>query len=117
MRGATCAVLRRAMTIGFVTLAVVLAADRAALAQCAMCRLALQSPEGQRMLGAFQGGILFLLAAPFAVFGVIATLAIRRHRLLSEALPDAAGFSAPPELARTGVPFADSPLPSCAKSL
>ena len=49
-------------------------------AQCAMCRLALQSPEGQHMIAALRSGILFLLAAPFAVFGTIALLAIRRQR-------------------------------------
>lgn len=47
-------------------------------AQCAMCRRALQSPEGQQMIAAFRGGILFLLAAPFAVFGTVAALAVRR---------------------------------------
>jgi hypothetical protein len=49
-------------------------------AQCAMCRRALSSPEGQRMVAAFREGILFLLAAPFLVFGTIATLAIRKFR-------------------------------------
>lgn len=51
-----------------------------ASAQCAMCRRALQSPEGQHMVAAFRSGILFLLAAPFAVFGTVATLAVRRFR-------------------------------------
>jgi hypothetical protein len=51
-----------------------------ASAQCAMCRRALQSPEGQQMLAAFGSGILFLLAAPFAIFGTVATLAVRRFR-------------------------------------
>ena len=51
-----------------------------ASAQCAMCRRALQSPEGQHMIGAFRSGILFLLAAPFTVFGTVATLAVRRLR-------------------------------------
>ena len=49
-------------------------------AQCAMCRRALQSPEGRQMIAAFRGGILVLLAAPFAVFGTVATLAVRRFR-------------------------------------
>ena len=51
-----------------------------AFAQCAMCRQALQSPEGRQMIGAFRSGILLLLAAPFAVFGTVATLAVRRQR-------------------------------------
>lgn len=58
----------------------VLFTPHAAAAQCAMCRLALQSPEGQHMVAAFRSGILFLLAAPFAVFGTVATLAVRRFR-------------------------------------
>ena len=49
-------------------------------AQCAMCRRALQSPEGQHMIAAFRSGILFLLAAPFSVFGAITVLAVRRQR-------------------------------------
>ena len=32
------------------------------------------------MVAAFRSGILFLLAAPFAVFGTVATLAVRRFR-------------------------------------
>jgi hypothetical protein len=61
--------------------AVLLLADAPpAEAQCAMCRRALQSPEGQQLLGAFRDGIFLLLAAPFAVFAVIAGLAVRRFR-------------------------------------
>jgi hypothetical protein len=45
-----------------------------------MCRTALQSPEGQRMVGALRQGILLLLAAPFLVFGAVALLAIRQQR-------------------------------------
>jgi hypothetical protein len=51
-----------------------------ALAQCAMCRLALQSPEGQQMIAALRSGILVLLAAPFLSFGVVAILAVRMRR-------------------------------------
>jgi hypothetical protein len=49
-----------------------------ASAQCAMCRRALQSPEGQQMVSALRSGIAVLLLAPFIVFGTVATLAIRR---------------------------------------
>ena len=49
-------------------------------AQCMMCRRALQSPEGRQMISAFRSGILVLLAAPFAVFGTVATLVVRRFR-------------------------------------
>ena len=51
-----------------------------ASAQCAMCRRALQSPEGQQMVAAFRSGILVLLAAPFSLFGVVATLVVRMRR-------------------------------------
>ena len=60
--------------------AVLLSAD-AAFAQCAMCRRALASPEGQQMIAAFRSGILILLAAPLAVFAVVARLAIRMDRV------------------------------------
>jgi len=49
-------------------------------AQCAMCRRALDSPEGRQMIAAFQSGILILLAAPVAVFAVVARMAIRMNR-------------------------------------
>ena len=51
-----------------------------AAAQCAMCRRALQSPEGQQMVAAFRSGILVLLAAPFGLVGVIAALIVRMQR-------------------------------------
>ncbi len=47
-------------------------------AQCAMCRQALQSPEGQQMMAALRSGIVVLLAAPVAVFVTIAVLAVQR---------------------------------------
>jgi hypothetical protein len=49
-------------------------------AQCAVCRLALASPEGQQLVAAFRSGILLLLAAPVAAFAAVAFLAIRRQR-------------------------------------
>ena len=60
--------------------AAILALAEPALAQCAMCRRALDSPEGQQLVQAFRSGIVLLLAAPFTVFAVIATLAVRRFR-------------------------------------
>ena len=51
-----------------------------ASAQCAMCRRALQSPEGQQMIAAFRSGILLLLVTPFAAFGAVALLAVRARR-------------------------------------
>ena len=45
-----------------------------------MCRQALASPEGQQMVAAFRGGILVLLATPFAVFATVALLAVRAQK-------------------------------------
>ncbi|MGE3508235.1 MAG: hypothetical protein AB7N65_05070 [Vicinamibacterales bacterium] len=63
-----------------VVAAVLIAGATTADAQCAMCRTVLGSPEGQRMIGALRSGILLLLAAPFAVFGTVAVLAVRAQR-------------------------------------
>ncbi len=57
----------------------VLAADTA-LAQCAMCRTALDSPEGQQLVSAFQGGIILLVVVPFAAIATIALLVARQLR-------------------------------------
>ncbi len=59
---------------------VVLLVATPASAQCAMCRRALQSPEGQHMVAAFRSGILVLLAAPFSLVAVVATLIVRMQR-------------------------------------
>jgi hypothetical protein len=60
--------------------AAVLAPAPAFAQGCAMCRRALLSPEGQQMVAAFRSGILVLLAAPFSLVGVIATLVVRMQR-------------------------------------
>ena len=70
----------RWLAIVFVAALLLLWLPEAASAQCAMCRSLLKSPEGQRMIAAFRGGILLLLAAPFTVFGTIAVLAVRAQR-------------------------------------
>jgi hypothetical protein len=72
--------LARPLAAVAIVVVVVLAAAAPAEAQCAMCRRALESPEGRQMIAAFRGGILVLLAAPFAVFATVATLAVRRFR-------------------------------------
>jgi hypothetical protein len=63
-----------------VVLCALLATPETVAAQCAMCRRALDSPEGQQLIGALRRGILLLLAAPFLLFGVIAVLAVRVQR-------------------------------------
>ena len=64
------------LLLGVYSLAVLVSADTV-LAQCALCRTALESsPEGQAMAAGFNAGILFLLAAPFVIVatGVLMTL-------------------------------------------
>ena len=70
----------------------VLASDTA-FAQCAMCRSAFASPEGQQLVAAFRTGILFLLAAPFASFATVAFLALRRQRRRDATLRGESGLS------------------------
>jgi ABC-type taurine transport system ATPase subunit len=60
--------------------AVMLLLSEPAAAQCAMCRRALQSPEGQQVVAAFRSGILVLLATPFALVGGVAALVVRMQR-------------------------------------
>ena len=50
----------------------VLALEGTGWSQCAMCRTALEnSPEGQAVAEGFRQGIVFLLAAPYAILGSI----------------------------------------------
>ncbi|HET9830558.1 MAG TPA: hypothetical protein VFP91_02560 [Vicinamibacterales bacterium] len=70
----------KALAVAGALLGVLLFAPEPALAQCAMCRRALQSPEGQQMVAAFRSGILVLLAAPFSLLGVVAMLVVRMRR-------------------------------------
>jgi ABC-type Na+ efflux pump permease subunit len=66
----------RRVAIAVALLALLIATEPTA-AQCAMCRRALDSPEGQQLIGALRRGILVLLAAPFILFGIVAFLAVR----------------------------------------
>lgn len=70
--------MRRGAAVLLGTAAFLALASDGASAQCAMCRRALQSPEGQHLVAALRTGIVVLLVAPFAVFGTVATLATRR---------------------------------------
>jgi len=56
----------------------------AAEAQCAMCRTALGSPEGKRLIAAFQSGIVLLLAVPMAILAGGAWYVVRGQRRLRE---------------------------------
>jgi hypothetical protein len=74
--------MKRHALLLFVALAVLAAivAPETASAQCAMCRQALASPEGQQFVAALRRGIVVLLAAPFMLFGAVAYLAVRAQR-------------------------------------
>lgn len=82
----------RRIALGVIAVAGVLAGGmlwpETAEAQCSMCRRAFDSPEGRQLAAAFRSGILFLLAAPFAAFGVVATLAVRGQRRASRSGSD-----------------------------
>ena len=80
LRSVTNRRARRTAGYAIVLLGLAFLFPQAASAQCAMCRRALQSPEGQQMIAAFRSGILFLLVTPFAVFATIALLAVRAQR-------------------------------------
>jgi hypothetical protein len=84
----------RALVTVLLALVFVLGAETA-FAQCAMCRRAFASPEGQQLVTAFRAGILLLLAAPFVSFATVAFLAVRRQRRRDAARRDAAGCRAP----------------------
>ncbi len=49
-------------------------------AQCAMCRNTLASSDSQLLIKALRSGILFLLAIPFSIVGVIGGLVYSAHR-------------------------------------
>ena len=70
----------RTLTIVSLTLGSLLRTPGAAFAQCAMCRSAFASPEGQQLVAAFRISILFLLATTFASFATVAFLAVRRQQ-------------------------------------
>ncbi len=68
------------VAIAAVVAAAVLVAPVPVAAQCAMCRTALASPEGQKLAAGLRGGILLLFAAPFTIFGTVAYFAVRAQR-------------------------------------
>lgn len=78
--------------VAFVIVGVLVVSTPDASAQCVMCKTMLATPEGQKMVTALRSGILLLLAAPFAIFGTIATLAVRSKRRR-----DAASLAGPTE--------------------
>ena len=67
-------------TVRVLAAAGLILSEASAWAQCAMCRTALATPDGQRLAGALRSGIVILLIATAAAFGVIAFAAIRSRR-------------------------------------
>lgn len=58
------------IAIPVLTIGVMLVLQETGWSQCAMCRTALEnSVEGQQMAEGFNRGIVFLLAAPYAIIG------------------------------------------------
>ena len=53
----------------------------AAIAQCPMCKSAVEkSPEGQQLAGNLNAAILFLFVMPFAIVGTVALFLYRARR-------------------------------------
>ncbi len=57
-------------------------------AQCAMCRTALGSPEGQAMAQGFRHAILLLLAVPLALVGTLGLAIYRATRAARQEAAD-----------------------------
>ena len=65
----------------FLVLFVVLLLEGTGWSQCPMCRLALEnSAEGEAIAQGFRQGILFLLAAPYAILGGISFGIVKAYR-------------------------------------
>ncbi len=61
--------------------AVMLTLEGTGLSQCAMCRTALEnSVEGQQIAEGFRQGIVFLLAAPYAIMGGVSYAIFKAHK-------------------------------------
>ncbi len=61
--------------------AIVFLFSQSALAQCAMCRTALESSaEGRALAEGFRKGILLLMAMPYIIVGTISYGVFRAHR-------------------------------------
>ena len=72
---------RRALSLLVVVVCLAVLIPMDAAAQCAMCRTALEnSAEGKAIAGSFRLGILFLLAAPYVIFGTVGFMIFRAHR-------------------------------------
>ncbi len=62
-------------------LAVVLLLEGTGWSQCAMCRTALEnSAEGEAVAQGFRSGIMFLLAAPYAIMGGISYGLVKAYK-------------------------------------
>ena len=68
--------------MGLVALVTVMfALEGTGWSQCAMCRTALEnSVEGQQIAEGFRQGIVFLLAAPYAIMGGVSYAIFKAHK-------------------------------------
>ena len=70
--------MRRAALLALLAVAVL--SPGPAAAQCAMCKAALtNSPEGQAMVEEFNKAILLMIFAPYAVFGTVGAVLLRKR--------------------------------------
>lgn len=71
----------------FLALLLLFTLENTGLSQCAMCRTALEnSAEGEAVADGFRYGILFLLAAPYAVLGGISFGIVKAYRKRSKTI-------------------------------
>ena len=71
----------------FLALLLLFTLENTGLSQCAMCRTALEnSAEGKAVADGFRYGILFLLAAPYAVLGGISFGIVKAYRKRSKTI-------------------------------
>lgn len=72
---------RRIIALSVAAIAVIVLLQLPAHAQCSMCVTALEnSLEGKGMAASFNRGILFLLAAPYAILGTAGVVVFRAYR-------------------------------------
>ena len=73
-------IIKKAMG-SLAVIAAMLALEATGWSQCAMCRTALESSvEGQQMAEGFRQGIVFLLAAPYAIMGAISYAIVKAYK-------------------------------------
>ena len=73
--------MRKILAVSFLLLILLVVMQDLALAQCSMCRTALESSEeGKALAQGLNKGILFLLFTPFMLFGTVSVFVYRSYQ-------------------------------------